>query len=104
MAGQSRSPPLTPPQSSPTMISTGPFHLPAPSSSNPFSRSRSRQFSSASRFFSDKQTPRPRNPQYAPLRIWPFALIFAGGTFLFVQIVKQRQGTAPPSNTSSRPF
>ncbi|GME45189.1 hypothetical protein GTA08_BOTSDO03072 [Neofusicoccum parvum] len=92
------------PQSAPTMISSSFPPLSAISSSHPLFRSRPRQFSSAACLLSSKPTPRPRNPQYAPIRIWPFALIFVGGTFLFIQIVKQRQGTAPPSNTSSRPL
>ncbi|KAK5069055.1 bifunctional uridylate/adenylate kinase, partial [Cryomyces antarcticus] len=33
--------------------------------------------------------PRPRG-QSSPLRVWPFIAIFATGTFLFSQIVKQR--------------
>jgi hypothetical protein len=45
-------------------------------------------------------------PSQSPIRIWPLVLIFAGGTYLFTQLVKSRRGTAPPSkdNVSSRPF
>ncbi|KAF4309411.1 hypothetical protein GTA08_BOTSDO03072 [Botryosphaeria dothidea] len=86
------------------MFSTGFSPLPATSPSAPFLRLRTRPFSSATRLLSGKQPPRPRNPQYSPIRVWPFVLIFAGGTFLFTQVVKQRQGTGSPSNTSSRPL
>src|SRR5579871_5965761 len=51
--------------------------------------------------------PRAKNPpKQSPIRIWPLVLIFAGGTYLFTQLVKSRRGTAPPSkdNASSRPF
>jgi hypothetical protein len=50
---------------------------------------------------------RAKNPPgQSPIRIWPLVLIFAGGTYLFTQLVKSRRGTAPPSkdNVSSRPF
>ncbi|KAK3044615.1 hypothetical protein LTS18_000806 [Coniosporium uncinatum] len=46
--------------------------------------------------------PKPRG-QSSPLRVWPFVLIFATGTVLFLQIVKQRQGLAPaPTNAPSQ--
>lgn len=45
--------------------------------------------------------PKPRG-QSSPLRVWPFILIFATGTYLYVQIVNQRKGSAPPSNESWR--
>jgi len=34
--------------------------------------------------------------------VWPFVFIFGAGTWLYIQIVNQRKGTAPPSNSSWR--
>ncbi|KAF2842651.1 hypothetical protein M501DRAFT_1012053 [Patellaria atrata CBS 101060] len=36
-----------------------------------------------------------RSPNSSPLKVWPFVAIFAIGSYLFTQIVKSRQGTAP---------
>jgi hypothetical protein len=56
-------------------------------------------------------TPRPTRPppprrRSSPIRIWPLFAIFAGGTYLFDLMVKQRSGTAPKGEKtlSSRPF
>jgi hypothetical protein len=48
---------------------------------------------------------RPRKKQASLIRFWPFFAIFAGGTFLFDRMVKQRSGTGPKNEVlSSRPF
>lgn len=51
--------------------------------------------------------PQARVPKTkSPLKIWPFVLILAGGSYAFVSIVKQREGRFKKAeqNASSRPF
>ena len=37
-------------------------------------------------------------PSKSPLKVWPFVLIFATGTFLFKKIVDQRKGEYDAAN------
>ncbi|KAF2084160.1 hypothetical protein K490DRAFT_69081 [Saccharata proteae CBS 121410] len=50
------------------------------------------------------ESPPPFNSkaQYSEFNYIPFLLILGGGTLLFSQIVKYREGTAPPQQSSSR--